>query len=257
MTTQTYSVVQLADVLCTVNVQHDCIANACEAEKDVPIRQEGEVTSQLRDRIVHHRNPDQIVLNTAQMCSAKYIQPFRIPHTPKDGTVVILASVQKEIALQNASRRGSRARTPPTSPRLSALQALQPTVRPPSHLSPVPHLSIPPRAVQAANVAAPNRRNVSYPLHTHWQAPRTRPYNGGSPVHEAPAYYPTLHHPFAGTYSHPLPPVGATHPYPSQIFHPNNQPLIAPSFLRLDNLVDSSDGTLFFSDTLDTLFRRR
>ncbi|KAK0444176.1 hypothetical protein EV421DRAFT_1903287 [Armillaria borealis] len=71
----TYSVVQLADVLCTVNVQHDCISNHCQAEKVIPLLQE-----------------DQIVLNTAQMRSAKHIQPFRVPSIPMDATEVILAS---------------------------------------------------------------------------------------------------------------------------------------------------------------------
>lgn len=118
--TNTYSVVRLAvsgitmllcqimglkllsqDVLCTVNVQHDCISNQCHAEKVVPLLQEGEVTSELRERIVHRRNPDQMVLNTAQMQSAKHIQPFRVPSIPMDATEVILASIQKEITLQN------------------------------------------------------------------------------------------------------------------------------------------------------------
>ncbi|KAK0434671.1 uncharacterized protein EV420DRAFT_1282461 [Desarmillaria tabescens] len=69
------------DILCTVNVQHDCIQNHCEAEKVVPLLQEGEMTSELRERIVHQRNPDQMVLNTAQMRSAKHIQPFQVPST--------------------------------------------------------------------------------------------------------------------------------------------------------------------------------
>ncbi|KAK0462782.1 hypothetical protein IW261DRAFT_1613923 [Armillaria novae-zelandiae] len=60
-------IVPLADVLCTVNVQHDCIRNGCGAERVVPVRQEGKITSELREQTIHRRNPQDIVLNTAQM----------------------------------------------------------------------------------------------------------------------------------------------------------------------------------------------
>ncbi|KAK0435375.1 hypothetical protein EV421DRAFT_1669624, partial [Armillaria borealis] len=94
--TTTYSVVPLQSVLCTVNVQHNCIKNKCEAEKVAPVRQEGELTSELREKIVHRRNPHKVVLNTAQMRSARLIQPFRVNSIPKDTASIVLTSVQKE-----------------------------------------------------------------------------------------------------------------------------------------------------------------
>ncbi|PBK72224.1 hypothetical protein ARMSODRAFT_853501, partial [Armillaria solidipes] len=99
------SIVPLEDVLCTVNVQHDCIKNGCGAERVAPVRQEGELTSELREQIIHWRNPQDIVLNTAQMRSARFIQPFRVNSIPRDTASIVLASVQKEITLQHPQRQ--------------------------------------------------------------------------------------------------------------------------------------------------------
>ncbi len=133
------------DVLYTVNVQHDCISNQCHTENVVPLLQEGEVTLELCERIIHRRNPDQMVLNMAQMWSTKHIQPFRVPSIPMDATEVILGSVQKEITLQNHNRQTSRAPTLTMLPHSTTLPMLQPTGRPASCLSINPPTSMPSR----------------------------------------------------------------------------------------------------------------
>ncbi|KAK0231395.1 hypothetical protein IW262DRAFT_1261703, partial [Armillaria fumosa] len=106
------------DVLCTVNVQHDCIRNGFTTKRVVPVWQEGEITLELREQTIHqHNNPQDIILNTAQMQSAWFIQPFHINSIPRDTNAIVLASVQKEVALQHPQRQNSRAPTPSASPR--------------------------------------------------------------------------------------------------------------------------------------------
>lgn len=54
------------NILCTVNVQYDCIKNGCSTERVAPIQQEGELISELHEQIIHRCNPQEIILNTAQ-----------------------------------------------------------------------------------------------------------------------------------------------------------------------------------------------
>ncbi|KAE9383081.1 hypothetical protein BT96DRAFT_844587, partial [Gymnopus androsaceus JB14] len=61
-------------LLCTVNTQHDCTRNPCAIETDAPVRQECEQTVLLKGCVDHRGNICDLVLNTAQMRDAKYIQ---------------------------------------------------------------------------------------------------------------------------------------------------------------------------------------
>jgi hypothetical protein len=86
------------DLLCTVNVQHNCLDNNCAATGSVPVLQERTKTTRTIARVVHVRNVDDVVLNTAQMRDAIHVQPFRLDSTPMDREVVINQSAAKEIA---------------------------------------------------------------------------------------------------------------------------------------------------------------
>ncbi|KAK7007081.1 hypothetical protein R3P38DRAFT_3325555 [Favolaschia claudopus] len=62
------------DLICTVNVQHNCRDNNCATTTSVPVFQERVKTSQTAARVAHTQNVDDIVLNTAQMRDAVYVQ---------------------------------------------------------------------------------------------------------------------------------------------------------------------------------------
>ncbi|KAJ7886066.1 hypothetical protein B0H13DRAFT_2535282 [Mycena leptocephala] len=70
------------DLICTVNVQHNCMDNQCGPTGSRPVFQERERTNQTRAQIAHLQNPTDVVLNTAQMRDAVHLQRFRIntPH---------------------------------------------------------------------------------------------------------------------------------------------------------------------------------
>ncbi|KAI0043569.1 hypothetical protein FA95DRAFT_1460450, partial [Auriscalpium vulgare] len=88
--------VQARDSLCSVNVQHNCPENACDTSREVHIRQERELTAHTR-AAVRHYNPDDLVLNTAQMHSAEHVQQFRVPDAPIDRELAIVAGAATEV----------------------------------------------------------------------------------------------------------------------------------------------------------------
>ncbi|KAJ6461447.1 hypothetical protein C8R45DRAFT_1056025 [Mycena sanguinolenta] len=91
---------QTADILCTVNVQHNCMDNKCGPTGSRPVFQERERTDQSRAQIVHSQNPTDLVLNTAQMRDARYLQRFRINTPQLDPETVIYQSAINEVAAQ-------------------------------------------------------------------------------------------------------------------------------------------------------------
>jgi hypothetical protein len=91
----------LQDILCTVNTQHNCSANSCTTSNIRFIFQERERTEQTRP-MVAHASPEDIVLNTAQMRDAIYVQRFRLPSETLDSDEVIMASSARESASQKA-----------------------------------------------------------------------------------------------------------------------------------------------------------
>ncbi len=188
------------NILCTVNVQHDCIKNGCSAERVAPVRQEGELTSELREQIVHRRNPQEIILNTAQMRSARLIQPFHINSILRDTESIVLASVQKEIALQHPQRQSSRATTPSASPRNASL--------PLSRLNPRSagtHWSMGTASEYPPFTHIPSRSNVT---HAAW-LPEADPYPGEAGLSHATGSIPmaSSSHSLSGSrmhdYDHP------------------------------------------------------
>ncbi|KAJ3776881.1 hypothetical protein FB446DRAFT_784792 [Lentinula raphanica] len=74
-----YLVVEPTVLQCTVNVQHDCSRNHCQVERVRSVLQERERTGEVNGALVHRGNLKDVVLNTAQMRDAKFVQRFRIP----------------------------------------------------------------------------------------------------------------------------------------------------------------------------------
>lgn len=112
------------DLLCTVNTQHDCDTNKCTTSGFRYVYQE-RVRTQRRAPIVQHlKNPDDLILNTAQMRDAIHLQKFRIPPAVLDEPAVIDSSVrrvidkrkkkkedaEKEVSGQTSMRSNSRGR---------------------------------------------------------------------------------------------------------------------------------------------------
>jgi hypothetical protein len=94
----------LQDLLCTVNTQHDCDTNKCTTSGFRYVYQE-RVQTQRRAPIVQHlRNPDQLILNTAQMCDAVHLQKFQIPPGPLEEPAIVDASVRRVLTRENAAR---------------------------------------------------------------------------------------------------------------------------------------------------------
>ncbi|KAJ3754741.1 hypothetical protein EV360DRAFT_25958, partial [Lentinula raphanica] len=64
------------NMLCTVNVQHNCHDHKCPAKRTKVVQQEREV-SQQKELHIEHISPHSLILNTAQMRNASYLMPFR------------------------------------------------------------------------------------------------------------------------------------------------------------------------------------
>ncbi|KAJ7110547.1 hypothetical protein C8R44DRAFT_633975 [Mycena epipterygia] len=90
------------DLLCTVNVQHNCIDNKCGPTGTRPVFQERAKTTLMRSEIVHSRNPHDIVLNTAQMRDAVHMQRFRVHSEALDFDTVVHQSAAKELKARKA-----------------------------------------------------------------------------------------------------------------------------------------------------------
>ncbi|ESK91187.1 hypothetical protein Moror_2907 [Moniliophthora roreri MCA 2997] len=93
------------DVLCSVNVQHDCIRQKCKVKRSAVIRQERHDTDLRKGRVEHENDPFDIVFNTAQMRDAKYLQNFRVPHTKLPVRETIYASTQREVAARQQGKQ--------------------------------------------------------------------------------------------------------------------------------------------------------
>jgi len=101
----------LQDIPCTVNTQHDCSRNKCQTSGIRYVYQECMQTAMTTPVVEHLTNPDDLILNTAQMRDATHLQKFRIPSTALDEEMVIQESVahainQRKSAADGTSRPG-------------------------------------------------------------------------------------------------------------------------------------------------------
>ncbi|KAI0272446.1 hypothetical protein BC834DRAFT_794681, partial [Gloeopeniophorella convolvens] len=72
-----YHLAKAEDVLCTAHTFHNCSKHSCKPERTRRVRQEREDTGMLEDEVTHATDPDDRVLNLAQMHSAQVLHAFR------------------------------------------------------------------------------------------------------------------------------------------------------------------------------------
>ncbi|KAF9060901.1 hypothetical protein BDP27DRAFT_1370126 [Rhodocollybia butyracea] len=166
-------------LLCTANVQHNCTQNPCTIEHDAPVPQEHEQTAQFKGQVHHRGNFNDLVLNTAQMRDAKYIQRFRITPQPLPLDHTLDLSTARVWDLENKKTKTQKPRSTPIS--------LQP--RPPSPLAVLSPSPLTTSHHHAASPALQPRWHVpSYSANSPHQEPRFRE---GSAV--PPILYPCPH----------------------------------------------------------------
>ncbi|KAJ3841467.1 hypothetical protein F5878DRAFT_610142 [Lentinula raphanica] len=94
--TNEFELVLPQDVLCIANVQHNCCDNKCPVKRTGSVMKEREESKEKVLR-VEHIDPGSLILNTAQMRSSAYLQPFRMKIPLSNREVIIQDSVRAEI----------------------------------------------------------------------------------------------------------------------------------------------------------------
>ncbi|KAJ6503838.1 hypothetical protein C8R45DRAFT_894926 [Mycena sanguinolenta] len=95
--TEERQVYKYQDFICTVNVQHNCMDNNCGPTASRAVYQERQPTNLTQAQIAHSANPTDLVLNTAQMRDATYVQRFRINSDILDENTIIHQSAVNEL----------------------------------------------------------------------------------------------------------------------------------------------------------------
>lgn len=90
-----------------MNTQHDCHRNGCQTSGICYVYQERIRTDITTPVVEHLINPNDLILNTAQMRDAVHLQKFRIPSTPLNKEIVIQESVAR--AIDQRKMAGERA----------------------------------------------------------------------------------------------------------------------------------------------------
>ncbi|KAI0355311.1 hypothetical protein OH77DRAFT_1424796, partial [Trametes cingulata] len=94
------------DLLCTVNVQHNCATQACTNSGTRAVRQERQLTMHTEAAVRHIGDPGDLVLNTGQMRDARFMQPYRIASPSLSMETVLTAAVAQEVDTQKLPARG-------------------------------------------------------------------------------------------------------------------------------------------------------
>jgi hypothetical protein len=94
--------ISVQDLLCTVNIQHNCAEQECKAVGHQSVYQECQLTTQTRPIVIHNRADNDLVLNTAQMRDAIHIQRFRISSEILDMDGIVHESAVKGLAALKA-----------------------------------------------------------------------------------------------------------------------------------------------------------
>ncbi|KAI0737866.1 hypothetical protein BC629DRAFT_1687266 [Irpex lacteus] len=82
-------------LVCSVNVQHNCANNGCDLSDTRTVYLEREQQAE-RAAAVHHLNPDDLVLNTAKMRDARFVQTFAISPPDVNLDSVLVAACRAE-----------------------------------------------------------------------------------------------------------------------------------------------------------------
>ncbi|KAF8546246.1 hypothetical protein OG21DRAFT_1396496, partial [Imleria badia] len=61
------------DIVCTVNMQHDCINSHCNSTRVVPKKQEHLLTSRTKD-LVNHTPTNSYIVNTSSLHNYRWIK---------------------------------------------------------------------------------------------------------------------------------------------------------------------------------------
>ncbi|KAJ3712456.1 hypothetical protein C8R42DRAFT_594627, partial [Lentinula raphanica] len=109
------------DVLCVANIQHNCCDNKCPVKRTGSVMKEREESKEKVLR-VEHINTGSLILNTAQMRSSAYLQPFRMSIPMSDRGSIIQDSVRAEIDARKQKAKtdlstGTRQVSRPPNPR--------------------------------------------------------------------------------------------------------------------------------------------
>ncbi|KAF8891836.1 hypothetical protein BD779DRAFT_1437618 [Infundibulicybe gibba] len=106
----TYTLVGLESILCTVNVQHRCASHRCEMTDATFVQQERHATS-ITKATVSHSNPSDLVLNTAQMRDAIHFTGLRRNISPSNIDDAIMEGAIKEIDARKSAARATSINT--------------------------------------------------------------------------------------------------------------------------------------------------
>ncbi|KAI6137814.1 hypothetical protein BKA82DRAFT_4486738 [Pisolithus tinctorius] len=105
-------------VICCVNVQHNCAGHGCTGSSTVSVYEEREKTTKTAKRI-EHREPLDLILNTAQMRNACHVQRFRTPVQQLDRDWAIHTGAAAEFNAQKIkmlkTSRANATKQPPRS----------------------------------------------------------------------------------------------------------------------------------------------
>ena len=108
-----------------VNAQHNCSEHHCGTANTRNVYQEHEKTAQTQP-VVSHIMPQDVVLNTAQMQDAVYVQKFRQCLATLDAEQLIMESAACKVVTQKAMRKASESIPAPKAATLaSSHQAAQ------------------------------------------------------------------------------------------------------------------------------------
>ncbi|RDX50748.1 hypothetical protein OH76DRAFT_1330032, partial [Lentinus brumalis] len=93
----THSLVPISNIICNINVQHNCAARKCKiVDVDRIGREEQEKTTRVA-KAVRHAAPDDLILNTAQMRNSAKLMPFWCPVQELDREHIIHLSAMQEV----------------------------------------------------------------------------------------------------------------------------------------------------------------
>ncbi|KAK1235606.1 hypothetical protein PQX77_001159 [Marasmius sp. AFHP31] len=139
-----FIVVSIQDILGVVNAPHDCKSNGCELTGQHVIYQERLATDRTLARVEHRSNPNQRILNLAQMRSSAAIAWFRrppVPYSDFEWDTIVHESAFHEHQSQHKHRKKSGPR---------------PISRPTTPVFTTPSSTIPSSAARAPNMPASN-----------------------------------------------------------------------------------------------------
>ncbi|KAF8515939.1 hypothetical protein JB92DRAFT_3082782 [Gautieria morchelliformis] len=94
--TSQYALICPTEMLCALNVQHNCAAHACSLDLNRVVYQEREA-SRMHTKAVRHLAPEDILLNTAKMRDQQWINTFSSSLTHVDMDILLAQACRDEL----------------------------------------------------------------------------------------------------------------------------------------------------------------